>query len=651
MAKFKYALFYDFHTPVNIPEVGNNFDVEAFTEQIKSCKVDFLTWHARCNQGGAYYDTEVGIKHPALKSDLIREIGESCRRKGITFSVYFNGHLSDEELIAHPEWLAIDKNGVSVNPERGPFARMVCYNSPYREHLRDMALELAEKYPVDGFFFDCLGTFPCVCPTCVREMETNGIDWHNEAEALEFSHHSVNTMCEFLAGAIRGVKADSLLFFNGRPFEEIIQIESHLECECLPTAGWGYETLPVCAHYMRKIAGPEKSVLNMTGRFNDWGDFGGLRTEVGLEYDLFYGVANGMRPNIGGHFHPRGDLDIPVFDKIRQVYRNLQQYDPWVIDAVNKPETALVYPREREMYYPCSEGVKAAVRMLTELKVQFDLVSEFSSWDDYKLLIFPDDVVFTTEIKRRVEKHLNRGGKILASSHSGLDPEKKHFAIPSWPAIYSGDISYDPVYFMPGGTFAKGLPDMVLSLYASGAKVKAAAEAQSEMYYVKPYLTAGWDGMRTNFYNAPQAVTDEPFILRTDNIVYVSGKIFTGYGNRAPIQLRQIVENILNYLVPDPVIRCAGLPSFARAFVQYKAQSCTLVHLLSYCPEKRCNAIALEDRITVLNSKISLRIGNTNIRNVYLAPAKEPLPFEIVNGYCTVTIPQFSGYALVVFDL
>ena len=79
------------------------------------------------------------------------------------------------------------------------------------------------------------------------------------------------------------------------------------------------------AHYMRTVAGPDRSVLNMTGRFYDWGDFGGLRKEEGIEYDLFYGLANGMRPDVGGHFHPRGDMDQPVFDLIRSLYSNIQQ--------------------------------------------------------------------------------------------------------------------------------------------------------------------------------------------------------------------------------------------------------------------------------------------------------------------------------------
>ena len=109
MAKFKYGLFYDFHTPTTIPDVGAKFDVEAFTDQVKSCGVDFLTWHARCNQGNAYYNTKLGLRHPSLRFDLIRELGESCRRKGILLSVYFNGHLSDEELIHHR---TMDTHGV-----------------------------------------------------------------------------------------------------------------------------------------------------------------------------------------------------------------------------------------------------------------------------------------------------------------------------------------------------------------------------------------------------------------------------------------------------------------------------------------------------------------------------------------------------------
>lgn len=653
-SKFRYGLFYDFHTFARIPDVGAVFDAEAFTDQVKSCGVDFLTWHARCNQGNAYYDTKIGWRHPSLRFDMIRALGNACRKKGITFSVYFNGHLSDEELLKNRDWMFVGMKGETYCQYEGlpgfntPGVRAVCYNSPYKEHIQAMVRELLEnEYPIDGFFFDCLAAQPCICPHCAEEMQEKGIDCSDPEAVHRFGLFSVRRFCTELNDLIRQYMPDALLYFNGRPDEEVIGMESHLECECLPTAAWGYESLPVYAHYLRTLAGG-KPVLNMTGRFNDWGDFGGLRTAEGLEYDLFYGAANGMRPDIGGHAHPRGDLDLPVFDRIREVYAAMQKYDEWVLDAVNEPEIALVYPLQEEKYRPSGTAVESAVRMLTELKIQFDLVTEFASWDRYRLLIFPDDVLFTPSIAERVKKHLSRGGKVLASSRSGLDSEGKRFALSDWPAVYQGAIGYDPLYFMPAGPLAEGLPVMPLSVYASGTKVEPAADAKTEMFLVKPHLPYGWDGLRTSSYNPPDRVTEEPFLVRNEKIVYISGELFTGYAKRAPKQLRELLRNAIRSLVPDLKLRTKNLPSFARAFVQ-KKENTELVHLLAYCPEGRGQASAVEDRITLADAEISLRTDGRQARKVCLAPDRKELPFEQKDGYCIVRVPRIDGYGLLVF--
>jgi len=650
MAKFKYALFYDFHTLATIPDVGAKFNVEAFTDQVKSCGVDFLTFHARCNQGNAYYNTKIGTRHPSLKYDLIDKLGKSCAKKGIRLSLYFNGHLSEEETFAHLDWADLPFSPELRKDKADPFYHQVCYNSPFREHMRDMVLELIKNYKFDGFFFDCLGASDCVCPRCVKEMQEKGIDFTKLEEVLKFSAFSVHRMCVLLNDEIRKEKPDALLFFNGRPFEEVIGMESHLECECLPTAGSGYDCLPSYAHYMRTVAGPEKSVLNMTGRFNNWGDFGGLRTAEGLEFDLFYGAANGMRPDIGGHYHPRGDIDLPVFDRIREVYQNMQQYDEWVIDAENDNDVALVYPRIERYYALANIGCRAAVRMLDELKLQFDFVSEYSSWDKYKLLIFPDDAPFSPEMTKRVEAHLKRGGAVLATSKSGLDKEGKKFTVSSWPVVYEGPIGHDPFFFQPAGKYAEGLPDMPLDLYASGSKVKAVKGAKVEMVCVKPYMNYGWDGFRGNYYIPPQGQTDEPFLVEKGNIIYIAGELFAGYHKRAPKQLRELLGKVMGKLDPSPKLKTENLPSFARAIVQKKGRKIETVHLLAYCPERRCEAMCVEDRISVLNTKLALRTDGKKIRKVYLAPERKALPFELKDGYCHVTLDVFTGYTLVVFE-
>ena len=202
---------------------------------------------------------------------------------------------------------------------------------------------------------------------------------------------------------------------------------------------------------------------------------------------------------------------------------------------------------------------------------------------------------------------------------------------------------------MPAGKLAENFPQMPLSVYASGTKVKAAEGAQTEMFIVKPYFNYGWDGLRTNYYIAPQEITDEPFLLRKGNIIYISAELFTGYANRAPIQLRQLLGNAIHALLPDLKFKSSTLPSFARAFVQKKGET-EMVHVLSYCPEKRCNAMALEDRITLVDTELSLRTDGRKIRKVYLAPDRKELPFEVKDGYCTVRVPMISGYALVVFE-
>ena len=236
----------------------------------------------------------------------------------------------------------------------------------------------------------------------------------------------------------------------------------------------------------------------------------------------------------------------------------------------------------------------------------------------------------------------------LATSRSGLDHEGKKFAVVDWPAIYQGKTAYDPLYFLPAGDFAEGLPEMPLSVYASGSLVQPANNAKTEMFLVKPYLSSGWDGLRSNYYNPPEKVTYEPFLVRDDQIVYISAELFTGYAKRAPKQLRELLGNAIRSLVPDLKFRSSTLPSFARAFVQKKGNT-ELVHILAYCPEGRGQACAVEDRIALVDTEISLRTDGP-VGKVYLAPTRKELPFEQKDGYCTVRIPLITGYGLVVFE-
>jgi hypothetical protein len=645
----KYCLFYDNHTMPACPDVGENFDVEAFTDRIKRCGVDYLTFHARCNLGMAYYDTKIGIRHPSLKYDLFGKLADACKRKGIHLTAYLNAGISSAEGLLHREWTTLYFDGREYRePRLTPYVRTMCYNTPYRDHLIAMIVEIAKNYPVSGFFIDCLAGYPCVCPTCIKEMKEKGIDWTNYDEVVKFSEFSMMRLSKDIAKAVKAINPNYLLYFNGPGFEEQSGIGTYIECECLPTGFWGYEYLPVLSHYMRTLG--EQPILNMNARFYDWGDFGGLRPEAAIKSELLYGLANGMRPNIGGHFHPRGDLENAVLDRIEKIYKELQTMEPWFDNAKNITEIAIVYPGTIENIRN-DRQLRSAVRMLSELKQQFDVVTLFSDWSKYKVLIIPDNITFDDEIARRVKAHIEAGKAVISTGSSGLDREKTQFMLQKeWGLKYLGENNFDPAYFTAGKNFNRNLPDMPLSLYSSGIDAEALPGTSVEAYLIKPYYNRGWDGEYAFYYNPPDAITDKPALTINGKVAHFSHQIFTGYSDKASVELRTIFSNVLNKFIPDPLIKSENLPSFARVFVTEQPGR-RMVHILSYLPELRGSQTQIiEEPVELHNIKIALRVDDRKPRKVYLAPDKVSLPFKVDDGYIKVTIPANKGYSLVVFE-
>ncbi len=648
---FQYALFFDFHTSGRIEGIGKDFHPDEFTDHVAACGVDFITFHARCNQGYAYYDTRIGIRHPGLSFDLFGELAGACRKKGIRLAAYFNGTLSDAEARLHRDWNVISPEG-RVYPEQNritPYCRKLCMNSPWREHLASMMGEVLEKYAVAGFFIDCVHPQKCICPFCVEKMRARGLDVSRAEDVERFSADSAAEFCVFLSERVRKRKPGATICFNGGLEEPLRDSVSHLECECLPTAGWGYSFLPVAAHYFRNAA-PGKSVLNMTGRFLDWGDFGGLRSRASLEFDMFYGAANGMRPDIGTHLPPSGQWETPVFELVREVYREMQKYDRWTLGAENCAEIAVVSTREPSGIV-CNTSVRGTAQMLSELKYCFEIFSGNGSWEKYPLVVFPDTMRFSVETAERVRRYVADGGRVISSGSSSMAWEKDVFMLPDvWGAeAEPGGLPFTPAYFTADRDFSAGLPGMPLAVYADGTKILPSKESEVAAWFVRLLVSRAWDGICADYYTPPGAKTEFPFLLFRGRVAVFAPELFFGYANSGALPLRTIFANALKRLLPDPLVKVEGLPSYARVFVQKKEHS-VLVHILGYLPEKRVNAFVVEDRLPIPPCRISLRRDGRTFRKVVLCPDGHERAFEQDGEYCVAELPSGEGYALAVFE-
>jgi len=656
----KWCLFFDFHTQPACPDVGKNFDADKVTDFFKECGVDYVVFPARCNMGTAYYNTKVGIRHPSLTYDLYGRLAEACNAKGIALTAYINVGLSHEEALLHREWSIVTEEGYAYRPDRmNNFFRNMCYNTPYAEHIIKMAGEVVANYPTAGLFLDCVHTSPCVGVECIKEMKKMGVDWTNPTKLHEYNYMKILRMSRRISEAARAIKPDLLLYFNGVDYEAQKDLGTYIEFECLPTGGWGYESLPFGARYLRTLGKP---VLNMTGRFHkSWGDFGGIRTEASLEYDCLYGIANAMRTTIGDHFHPRGDINHAVFDLDKRIYKRLQKLEPWLDEAAALTDTAVLQlepypgykyraPDESKRYGRNFNAMKGANRMLCELKMQFDVVSHFASWDKYQLLVLPDFITLEKETASRIQSHLKKGGAILSTGWSGLDPARQEFVFAEWGLHYAGDDPFDPAFIRVGKAIAEGIPDMPITLYEQGTAVEALQGTEVLAEIVAPYYNRHWDGEHHFFYLPPDKPTGRSAVTQRGKVAHISHPVFTIYNKSAPVPMRQLVANMLARVMPSPLLKTSGMPSFGRATVTGQ-QKRRMVHLLAYVPERRGEMTEMiEEPIQVSNIQVALRSDNRRAQRVYLAPTEQEIPFTERGGYIHATVPSFQGYAMVVFE-
>lgn len=650
----KWCIFFDFHTMPACPDVGKNFDFDEITDRIKECGVDYIVFPVRCNLGMAYYDTKVAIRHPSLKYDLWGKLSDACSKKGIAISAYINVGVSHEEGLLRRDWTVLTPEGYAYkSPHLSHWFRDMCYNSPYAEHLLETIKEVANNYNTSGFFFDCFGIHPCIGVECMREMKRSGIDWQNPDELWNFAHMSQLRLLDRISQTLKATGKDLLVYFNGPGFEEQKTQGTYLEYECLPTGGWGYDSLPVYARFARNLGKP---ILNMTGRFHEsWGDFGGLRTEASLEYDCINGIANCMRTTIGDHFHPRGDINHPVFNLIERIYRRLQKLDPWIDGAIPVTDIAVIAPEYSFVPHPTlaimdESSLKGITRALCELKYQFDILGSDKDFSGYKLIVLPDNVVLKGDFLEKIRDYIKNGGHIISSAWSGLDEERKDFALEEWGVKFKGESPYDPAYMTPSPEIAAGFPEMPVTLYEKGTEIEATKGTKVLAEIIAPYYNHSFDGEHAFMYLPPDTNTHKPAITRKGNIVHFSHPFCVSYHKHAQVPMKSLLNNLIADMLPEPVVRLDNMPSFARATVTEQSKR-RMIYLMSYVPEKRGDKTEMiEEPVELRDVTVSLRADGRKYKSAYFAPGGEKLDFTTNGNYVKVKIRELKGYSVVVLE-
>jgi len=634
------AIHFDFHTMPGIHDFNRDWDPELFAQRLADAHVTFINMFAQCNLGFAYYPTKVGIPYPGMKGDMFGDMLNACHKRGIRVAAYINVGLNQEHLRLHPDWCQLDKDGRIVHdyPDNPGFYRTVCYNTGYRKYLLDTIAEIA-AYPIDGLFCDCMGLWPCWCTHCTEDMIAEGIDITDEKAVTDFAHRLRLQTAEDIR---RILGPDRYLYFNSIPYWDCREWEKHIEIECLPSGGWGYDSFAKQAAYARNI---QPTVLYMTGRFQkSWGDFGGYKTVASIENDCYDAILSGCDLSIGDHMHPAEVQERDIYLDIGKIYEKFMKYEPWTDQTSYLPEIGVLTDSTGRTPSPYI-GV---ARILGELKYNFDIINVAGDFSRFDVLILPDDLRVDAVLAEKLHAHLSRGGKILSSGFAGLKPDDSGFALDEWAFDYVGS---DPsnASFFTFRNLPEGSAEMRWSDYKEGIIMYPREDSTVLADHWKPYFNYHWDGKHYYRYIPPEEKTGHAAAAIAGNgqVAHIAFRVFDAYGEYFMREHKRLVQQVLEAFIPNKRIRTEKLNSTARV-TACGCDEFTLVNCKVDYPEIRNHiGIVEEHTVQAAGAKVSL-FGE--YKAACLLPCETPLDMTFENGYTTVTLPEFEAFTMIRFD-
>jgi len=655
-------LHLDFHTSPLIPEVADQFDAAAFIEHLKIGRVNSVNLYAKCHHGMCYYPTAVGTRHPGLKFDLFGEMIRACRSADIGVMAYFTIGWEEDAARRHPEWQQVDRNGVLGGKQ--PFTsnhyswRHLCHRNPaYKAYIKAQLDEIMDRYDVDGFWFDIIFQIGCICSVCVQSMKEMGLNPEREADVAKHDYMTINGFCEEMTAYVHARKPDWLIYYNTCYLPDISDTEfnvqartahnTHIEIESLPAVFWGYNHFPAAVNFHNA---QNYETVGMTGIFHKcWGDFGSLKNREALEYECFRMLAYGAKCSVGDQMHPNGLLDKVKYERIGEVYRSVEEKEPWCANTSKVAEIGIVTARtdlsERNKVELSDEG---AMRMLLELHQPFDFVTSRMPLDKYKLLILPDSVKINPEFARKLSQFIQGGGAVIASHQSGFDGELAGFALSELGVVYEGEAEFAPDYVRLGEALGRNIPPMDYVFYSRGTKVRAVNGTETLAVLRHPYFNRTYETFSSHCQTAPDRVTTLPAITRNGRVIYIAKPLFKDYVTSGSKVYRDIVENCLRLLLPEPLIR-SGLPKTAEITLRRQGER-HILHLLHYIPQRKSREMEIvEDIIPLYNQSVSVRMPRRPDR-VFMALTGHDVEFTYEGGYVNMSIPEITGHAMVVIE-
>ena len=425
------------------------YDAQLWLDYFRRLHADAATLSA----GGivAYYPTEVPLHHRSTSlgsSDPFGTLVAGCRAMGMHVVARTDPHAAREDVrTAHPDWIAIARDGQPRRHWANPELWVTCALGPYNfEFMDQVHREIVTKYKVDGIFANRWAPQggECYCVHCQKNFkDATGMDLPRSADRRDPARRAfvawrkarLTDLWKRWDATVRAANPDASFIPNGPPdlktageLAAIQFTDNQARRGLTPPWNNGRRAKEYRSVMGRRPIGGIFSVgLEEAYRWKD-----SVQSEPEIRLWVAEGTANGMRPwvtKFSGVLYDRRWMPM-----VERIYEWHYAHERYLRNEAPLARVALLLSEQTAAEHPGvapgdrhEDHVLGMYQALVESRVPFEMVHEAiltpERLDPFKLLILADAAALSDAQCRAIREYVQRGGSLLATFTSSLYDE------------------------------------------------------------------------------------------------------------------------------------------------------------------------------------------------------------------------------------
>jgi len=405
---------------------------------------------AACLSAGgivAYYPTKIKFHHRSIwmgNSDPFGYLVKGCRERDMVVIARTDPHaIWPDAFAAHPEWVAVDREGNYRRHWSNPELHVTCALGPYNfEFMTRVHREIMSLYSIDGIFSNrWAGHGICYCESCKQLFfDYSGMELPHHEQRLDPAYQKWNEwrrsrlydLWQLWDGEIRKINPHARFIPNGFPDKRIAGEQSDIlftdhqaRRGMIPPWSNGKRAKEYRAIMGNKpIGGIFSMGLEEPYRWKD-----SVQSEAEVRIWVAEGTANGMRPwftKFSGTLYDERWLAY-----VEDIYNWHYKTEAYLRNKKPLANVGMVYSEQTQRFYGGEKHQDnprhhemGMYHALIEARIPFEMVHEHyleaSQIDHFKVLVLPNIAAMSDQQCQKIREYVNRGGSLLATFETSL---------------------------------------------------------------------------------------------------------------------------------------------------------------------------------------------------------------------------------------